>query len=300
MDPEPDKLDQGNSPQPPGAVTIKIFSAATDAEAAAALLEANEITCWLSADDCGGMLSVLDAAHGVKLLVLPADADEAKALLAATPVVATGLPAEDSPPAVADPTSSYPRLRLSLPQIIAGIVVGVLLCLLYQWTAKLGTKSFRRDANGDGRTDTVWIYRDGDLVECQQDRSHDGVLDSWAYYEHGEVVRAEMDNDFDGKPDETWTYSNGDLVSMEKDTDFNGTPDIFCTYNYGIIQQLDIKPNDSKFTTEREFYQHGVLKEAWRGGDSNGNFREAVQYDPFFNPISTNTPPLQWHPPASK
>jgi hypothetical protein len=33
-----------------------------------------------------------------------------------------------------------------------------------------------------------------------------------------------------------------------------------------------------------------VLTEVWRGGDSNGNFREVVKYDPFLNPISTNTP----------
>jgi hypothetical protein len=26
----------------------------------------------------------------------------------------------------------------------------------------------------------------------------------------------------------------------------------------------------------------------WRGGDSNGSFKEILRYDPFMNPISTN------------
>jgi hypothetical protein len=103
------------------------------------------------------------------------------------------------------------------------------------------------------------------------------------------VSKSEYDNNFDGKSDETWTYSNGSPVTLEKDTDFNGMPDKFCTYKYGLIQQADMRPNGSKFTTTREFFQNGVLIVIWRGGDSNGVFKEDVRYDPFFNPISTNT-----------
>jgi hypothetical protein len=57
-----------------------------------------------------------------------------------------------------------------------------------------------------------------------------------------------------------------------------------------VLQQADWKPNGSKFTTTREIFQNGVLTEIWRGGDSNGHFKEVVRYDPFFNPISTNIP----------
>jgi hypothetical protein len=103
------------------------------------------------------------------------------------------------------------------------------------------------------------------------------------------VSKSEYDNNFDGKPDETWTYSNGSPVTLEKDTDFNGIPDEFCTYKYGIVQQADWRPNGSQFITTREIFQNGVLTEIWRGGDSNGHFKEVVRYDPFFNPISTNT-----------
>jgi hypothetical protein len=91
------------------------------------------------------------------------------------------------------------------------------------------------------------------------------------------------------------------LVSLENDTDFNGIADEFYTYKYHVPQQLDIKPNGSKFTTLREVFQNGVLTEIWRGGDSNGNFKEVVRYDPFFNPVSTNSPAaLKLLPPSFK
>jgi hypothetical protein len=98
----------------------------------------------------------------------------------------------------------------------------------------------------------------------------------------------EEDNNFDGKPDAFWTYSKNELVSMEKDLDFNGVSEAFYTYKFRVPQQIDIKPNGSKFTTVREFLSNGITTEIWRGGDSNGNFREAVTYDPMSNPIRTN------------
>jgi hypothetical protein len=266
-------------------VTIRIFSSHDSAQLAAANLEAHGIECWVNADDCGGMYPNLTAPGGVRLLVRASDAEAAIALLAAqvSPAEINQIKTE----AVASSSETVPRKKLALGQIFIGIVVGVILCLLYQWNSKLGTKTYYHYTT-DGKCDETWVYRDGRLAEHLQDRNLDGVWDYWAYHEHGFVVRTELDNNFDGKRDETWTYSNGDLVSMEKDTDFNGVPDEFCTYKYHILQQVDMKPNGSKFTTTREIFQNGVLTEIWRGGDNNGHFKEVVQYDSFFNPISTN------------
>ena len=177
----------------------------------------------------------------------------------------------------------------ALGLIIIGIVTGVLLCLLNQWFGQFGKRTHYHHTK-EGKADEAWVYHDGHLVEFMRDRNLDGAWDHWTYYEHGQVARSEDDNNFDGKPDETWTYSNGTLEKMEKDTDFNGTPDLFCTYKYGVLQHVDIMPNGTKFATVRELFQNGVLVEVLRGGDAGGHFKEAVQYDPFFNPISTNKP----------
>lgn len=268
-------------------VTIRTFGSHEAAELAVANLEAHDIACWIKSDDCGGMYPNLTAPSGVRLLVSAADAEAAVALLnaKATPEEINQIEAE----AVSfTPPAAVPPKNPAWGQILFGIVIGVLLCLLYQWANKLGTKTHYYYAK-DGLCEEAWVYHNGPLVEFLKDRNRDGRWDLWSHYEHGQRVRSECDNNFDGKPDEIWRYSNGVLVSMEKDTDFNGTSDWFYTYQSDIPQQGDVRPNGSKFTTTREIYKNGVLTEIWRGGDSNGNFREIVRYDPFFNPISTNT-----------
>jgi hypothetical protein len=266
-------------------VTIRIFYNHETAGLAAANLEAHGIECWMNADDCGGMYPA-SIGGGVRLLVKASDAEAAIALLDAQVA-----PVEMNQIETVTPSSpkTVSRNKLAFVQILIGIVVGVLLCLFYQWAKELGTKTYF-DYAADGRCSAAWVYRDGYLLEHLEDRNLDGAWDHWIYYKRGSLLRSELDNNFDGKPDEWWTYSDDGTDTLQKDTDFNGIPDEFITYKHQITQQVDIKPNGSKFTTTREIYQNGVLTEIWRGGDSNGNFKEVVRYDPFFNPISINAP----------
>jgi hypothetical protein len=268
--------------------TIRTFSSHEAAQLAASNLEAHGIKCWVNADDCGGMYPNLTAAGGVRLSVRAADVEAAIALLNAE-----ASPAEinqiETEAAASAPPETVALKKLAFVQILIGVVVGVLLCLLYQRANNLGTKTYY-SYTSDGKCYEAWVYRDGHITELLQDRNLDGHWDHWTYYEHGHVVRTEIDNNFDGKPDEFVTYSNSSPATVEKDTDFNGTPDEFCTYKNGVLQQVDVRPNGSKFVTQRWLYQNNVLVEILRDGDSNGNFKEDVRYDSFFNPISTNFP----------
>lgn len=280
-------------------VTIRTFSSHDIAELAAANLEAYGIQCWINSDDAGGMLPNLTAPGGVRLLVRASDAEAAIALLNA-PTPATEISSQSETKSEASSLSeNAPRKKLVLGQIFIGIVVGIILCLLYQWNSKLGTKTHYHYTE-DGKADKAWIYLDGHVVEFREDRNNDGEWDHRVYYEHGQIVRSEYDDNFDGKPDLWWTFSDGGTDTLQRDTDFNGIPDMFGTYKNEIVQQADIKPNGSKFTTVREFFKNGVLTEIWRGGDSNGNFKEIVKYDPFFNPISTNISTAFQLSPAAK
>jgi len=269
-------------------VTVRIFSSHESAELAAANLRARGIECWVKADDCGGMYPNLSAASGVRLQVRASDADAATALLDTQASPAEIRQVETEAIASSPPESSPPG-KLSRSQILLGVAAGIILCLFYQWVNNLGTNTYY-SYTSDGKRDEEWIYRDGYLVKFLLDRNRDGIWDHWVYYDRGRVTRSEYDNDFDGKPDETVTYSNGAPISTEKDTDFNGIPDEFCTYKYGTLQQVDFRPNSVKSTTQRWLYHNGVLMEILRGGDTNGNFKEVVRYDPFLNPISTNIP----------
>ncbi|MGA2240815.1 MAG: hypothetical protein ABSH11_02100 [Verrucomicrobiota bacterium] len=283
--PEPELTD-GDLHDEAKIVTIRTFGSHEAAEVAVANLEAHGIACWVKTDDCGGMYPNLTVAGGVRLLVCAADAEAAIALLNAQ-VSPAEINQVETEAVSFPPPETVPPKRLAWGQILFGIVVGIILCLVYQWANKLGTQTHYHYTK-DGKCDEAWVYRNGHLIEFLQDRNHDGQWDHWTYYENGRRVRSEYDNNFDGKPDDFWAFLNDGTDTSQRDTDFNGTPDWFCTYKNDIIQQADMRPNGSKFTTTREIFHNGVLTEIWRGGDSNGNFKEVVRYDPFFNPISTN------------
>jgi hypothetical protein len=276
-------------------VTIRTFSSHDAANIARSNLEAHGIKCWINADDCGGWYTNLTAPGGVRLFVHASDAEAALALLN-TEASAAEINQIETDAMTAVPPKSAPLNKLAWLQILAGCVIGVILCLLYQELSKFGTTIYYHHVNG--KVDKEWMYRNGHEVEFAEDRNLDGIMDHWVHDDaYGHVSRSEYDNNFDGKPDETWVYSNDTLVSMQKDTDFNGTPDVYCTYKYGIIQQADIRPNGSKFAITRELFQNGVLTDILRGGDRDGNFKEDEHYDPFlnrvpanFNSISTNAP----------
>jgi hypothetical protein len=196
-----------------------------------------------------------------------------------------GNPRDESTNQTHPPSSSKTR-----PLIGIVILIVLLLSLLALWAGKNmgGTKFSYHYVNG--KPDKEWVYEHGHLVQFLQDRNLDGKWDYWVHYdENGQITDVEYDNNFDGKPDESWTYSNGLPVSVEKDTDFNYTSDEFYTYKDGILQQVEFRPNGSSFATQRWLYQNGVLFEILRGGDTNGHFAETVRFDPFANPIATNS-----------
>jgi hypothetical protein len=276
-------------------VTIRTFTTHDAANIARSNLEAHGIECWIRSDDCAGWYTNLTAPGGVHLLVRASDAEVAIGLLnAETPSQS------DSETNV--PSDSTPENKNSFVPVAIVVGIVVLLCLLYVSRGKstgkdnLGATTEYIGATTqyhyaqDGKPDEAWIYQNGHLMEYREDRNHDGNWDHWVYYEYGRRVRSDLDNNFDGKADEWWTFSDDGKDTLKIDTDFNGTPDEFCTYKYDIIQQANMRPNGLTFVTEREIYQNGVLTEIWRGGDSNGNFKEVVRYDPFNNPISTNIP----------
>jgi hypothetical protein len=287
---EPKNLNQDDSTHPPATVVIKVFAGEMDAASATALLRANNISSWLSADDCGGMLSVLDAAHGVKLLVNPHDAEAAKQLLAAIPAADALQNLDNSIPpsnAAARPEPSLPVV--SILQIGGGIVAGILLCLLYQWTSNLGTRSYPYDTNGDGRADENWIFRDGYLVQETLDRNFDGQLDAWYKFDrNSRRLDSTADDNFDGIVDTWWHYTNGVLVSSSEDTDFNGTPDVTYSFKYDILTRADWQPNGTNIVTLRQTYRYGVLIEEQRDTNWDGTFDFTVRYDALQNPITTN------------
>lgn len=269
-------------------LTLRIFGSHEAADLAAAKLEAHGIKCWVAADDCSGMYPSLTTAAGVRLKVQAADAEAADALLdaQATPAEINKIEADAL---AATPPKTAPFKKPAWGQIAIGFLLGLLVSLLFQGNKNPGNNTYY-SYTVDGKCYEASVYRNGHIVEICEDRNLDGRWDAWFYYQHGQVVRAEIDENFDGKRDLFVTYSNSLVVSTERDTDFNGIPDEFCSYKNGVLQQVDFRPNGSKFTTTREIYTNGVLTEIWRGGDSHGFFNEVEKYDSFFNEVGRKNP----------
>jgi hypothetical protein len=224
----------------------------------------------------------MDLVRGVSLLVRSTDYDTAKALLASEPAKT-----EPSPETLGDDTPS--QSRSSLLQLAAGIIIGVLLCLLYQWTSKFGTKTHRYDTNGDGKTDEIATYRNGYLIEQSYDRNLDTRFDYWDHYDSAfKRILSKADENFDGTPDVTWGYTDGLLTSSSADTDFNGTPDVSNTFKNELIVQSDWRPNGTNIVTLRQIYRHNLLIEELRDTNMDGSFDVTIRYDAFQNVIQTN------------
>ncbi|MBI5773651.1 MAG: hypothetical protein HZA89_07910 [Verrucomicrobia bacterium] len=279
---------KGDQSNPRSGVEVKSFGDPNSAALAKANLEARGIECWLTADDCGGMLAAMDAVQGVKLFVRSSDKSAATALLDS---VVVSQPTLDEPAPVSKVTTETPPLlKWSLPQLAIGIIIGVLLCLLYQWVARRGAKSFLADTNSDGKVDEISLYQNGNLTAWSKDRNFDGVFDEWHHYdEYGRHTGSEFDNNFDRKADELWTYWNGVAIRMQLDTDFNGKPDATYTFKDGVLQQADWQPNGINIVTLREFFHHGILVEEWRDTNSDGKFDVTNRFDAFGNPAATNS-----------
>jgi hypothetical protein len=283
--------------EPTDPVVLRTYSTLSAAEVAATGLEAHGIPCSIKTDDCGGILPSLTAPGGARLLVGALDGEAAKALLASRPTAEEAAALDEAASATASP-SSAPRAILSLWQLSIGLVVGVLLCLHYQWTANRGTKTYRYDSDGDGKADEVMAYRNGQCIEQSFDRNFDGRLDSWNYFDaSGQQTSSKADDNFDGVADQTWDYSNGRLVSLRSDTDFNGTHDVTFLFLHDLPKEADWQPNGTNIVTRRDFFRHGVLFEEWQDTNMDGSFDLTNQFDAFLNRLPTNTFKLFTPPP---
>ena len=279
-------------------VVLRTFGNRESAQSAVSYLEAHGIACWVRADDCGGMYPNLTAPGGVRLLVCVEDAEEAATLLntQASPAEMSKIEAEAV--ASAPPQTGAPK-EWAIGQmsfgLVVGIVFGVFFCLIYQRANDIGTKTFYH-YGADGKPDEAWIYQDGHLIEWMRDRNHDGRWDEWDHYERGRLERSEYDDNFDGRPDVWWTFSDDGNDTLQEDTDFNGAADVFSIFENRVIKEAEFRPNGSKYAITREMFQNGILTEVDRGGDSEGDFKERIRYDSFFNPIGTE--PINTNAPA--
>jgi hypothetical protein len=76
--------------------------------------------------------------------------------------------------------------------------------------------SVSQDTTTDGRLDTEWQYKRGEIVTARRDTDGDGRADIWNAYEEDETVRIQLDRDGDGQPDEEAYLEAEAIVDEER------------------------------------------------------------------------------------
>jgi hypothetical protein len=266
------------------AIILREFSSRSQAELAALELRSRGIECTIQADDWGGMLPPF----GVRLFIDPKDSETARAILEEGNVSETAAQPE---PEQASPLQPSPRMNGKV--VVMALGIGFLLGLLAYRVAEVmrnaGLRVYYHDLNGDGRDDEACSYEGGTMTWATLDRDFDGKWDLWYEYRRGQIYKAEGDENFDGKPDFWTTYASGSALRTEQDVDFNGEPDVTYAFSNSITALAEWKPNRSEIVTMRQVFHHGLLSEEFRDLDRDGRFDVAVKYDPFQNPIETNS-----------
>ncbi len=265
------------------AVVVRTYAGKAIASIAASRLESEGIETHIQSDDCGGAYPPLQMSRGVRLLVKPEDLDDAEKILHA-------IEAEDAdevaaPEAQEGRKKTKSNLIILIGLFLLGFAVG------YYWSPALTDRStytgiIERDRKG-GKPGAVYHYVDGHLALLEEDRNYDGKPDAWHRYVAGTLRTSEYDNNFDGKPD-VWVTHKDRFTFVEKvDTNFDGKPDVTIFYAFGLKKRVDWYPNDSAIIERREFYEHGLLKEALVDTDGDGIFDRRITYDAYEKPIAT-------------
>jgi hypothetical protein len=130
--------------------------------------------------------------------------------------------------------------------------------VLHYGNAKQVTRA-EEDLDGDGRMETVSIYRDGEVIRKRADTDGDGQSDSWSFYQDGDLTRHEVDHSGDGFRDLVLVYESGELTREEEDRNDDGRPDVVVRYRGGEVAERHEDIDYDGTADVVSFYEGGKL-----------------------------------------
>lgn len=151
-------------------------------------------------------------------------------------------------------SSSIKKLIVLLPTLI------IILFFIYP---KLPNRTEHFDVDGDGYSQTKYVYQWWKEKLIEVDANNDKRVDDWSFYNSdGKLERNELDTNFDGKVN-FWTYYDKNLnpIRIETDNNFDGNKD--SPKEEEILNDNDfstttlLKPISPNFTLY--YYSNGKL-----------------------------------------
>ena len=266
---------------------VTTFLDISEADLAVAQLHHAGIECSIRSNEAGGISS---PPQPIQLLVDSEDAEEARRILEeARSVDLPGGASTTKALFLSGQRPAAPPFARFGWGLLAGILIGILLHLVYENGKRWGEHTYQYDNDKDGAPEESEVWKNGALAEWRIDRNGDNRIDYRLHYIDGVSSHDELDDNFDGRSDAWYTYSPRRLYSSGRfDTDFNGTVDANSTFKDGILAQIDWQPNGTNVIVLRQLFQQGVLAEEIRDTNGDGAFDVSVRFGPFVNPIQTN------------
>lgn len=258
-------------------VTVKTFSNDTQAHMAQMYLESMGIQSYLKKDDAGGAYPQLQLTTGIQLCVDSKDVQNANSILDEMDKEEVSEKIEAEPPKKSRTWSVF----------VIGLLLGAFLSSIafipYLKDREFAERKVEYDNYSDEKTDMIYYYSRGNLMEIHEDRDYDGQMDIWYYYGSNKINGSESDDNFDGTIDGWSIYKNQNNYQSKLDTDFDGHPDATAFIVSGLAQKIDWHPRNSQIVERREKFHNGVKTEELLDTNKDGKFDIKITYDPFGN-----------------
>ncbi|HEV8692331.1 MAG TPA: DUF2007 domain-containing protein [Ideonella sp.] len=247
-----------------------VFEAANSVEAHMVLhlLQQQGVTGRVDGEYLQGAVGQLPATGLVRVVVDEADADRARAIVAAFEAAQPAEPA----------ARVTPRPPSRLLWAGAGLVAGMLAtaALLRTPASQSGI-----DYDRDGVLDEHWIYGPtGRTLRIEADRNLDHRVDQVIHYdERGLAASEELDDDFDGRFETRTFIRAGNVERSEVDTDGDGYADLRSSFRDGVLDSSSTMNPSTGLALRIEHYRLGQLMEAEVDTDRDGRLDTRLRYD---------------------
>jgi antitoxin component YwqK of YwqJK toxin-antitoxin module len=150
----------------------------------------------------------------------------------------------------------------------------------------------REDTTADQRMDTVYHIEKGQITRITRDQDGDGATNVLELYRNGELSERRIDTNGDGTVEERLLFDeDGSLARRHLDTDQNGDLDMLEIYRNGLIHMQQWDQNQDERYEKVAFFEKGDIIRVEEDSDMDGIRETAVAYrggKPFVQTVDAN------------
>lgn len=181
----------------------------------------------------------------------------------------------------------------TLKNLFKGVIIGILISgigfFIYNYKQKHYSGVITYDLNKDSKPDLFYTYKNGIIIQDEQDRNFDGKSDVWYFYKNALLDEGESDDNFDGIVETSYFFKHGILTQIDIDTNVDDKPEIIEYYTNGIMDEKTWHYGSTMIIWRKALYSGGVKREEHIDQDYDGTFDIEIIYNSSERPIYTRS-----------